>query len=132
MFESQPSFWIKIEMNSTVIIGYGWHHISVISLHEAVELYWHRLNTLNGVTWNICKGYILQFKIIVKQCLSISIGKKKIYICGIDIAWILFITPHIWHILSVGWQSCLCELLTTGICQSIIQTSWNFTLLFVT
>jgi hypothetical protein len=132
MFKSQPSFWITIEMNSTVIIGYGWHHISVISLHEAVELYWHRLNTLNGVTWNICKGYILQFKIIVKQCLSISIGKKKIYICGIDIAWILFITPHIWHILSVGCQSCLCELLTTGICQSIIQTSWNFTLLFVT
>jgi hypothetical protein len=29
-------------MNSTVIIGYGWHHISVISLHEDVELYWHR------------------------------------------------------------------------------------------
>jgi hypothetical protein len=28
----------------------------------------------------------LQFKINVKQCLSISIGKKKIYICGIDIA----------------------------------------------
>jgi hypothetical protein len=43
-------------MNNTVIIGYGWHHISVISLHEAVELYWHRLNTLNGVTWNICRG----------------------------------------------------------------------------
>ena len=131
MFESQPSFWIKIEMNSTVIIGYGWHHISVISLHEAVELYWHKLNTLNGVTWNICRGYILQFKINVKQCLSISIGKKKIYICGIDIAWIFFITSHIWHILSVGWQNCLCELLTTEICQSIIQTIWNFTLLFV-
>jgi hypothetical protein len=28
------------------ICGYGWHHISVISLHEAVDLYWHRLNTL--------------------------------------------------------------------------------------
>jgi hypothetical protein len=104
MFEIQPSLWIKIEMNSTAIIGYGWHHISVISLHEAVELYWHRLNTLNGVSWNICRGYILQFKINVKQCLSISIGKKKIYICGIDIAWIFFITSHIWYILSVGWQ----------------------------
>ena len=69
MFESQPSFWIKIEMNSTVIIEYGWHHISVISLYEAVELYWHRLKTLNGVTWNICRGYIMQFKINVKQCL---------------------------------------------------------------
>ena len=134
MFELQPSFWIKIEMNSTVIIGYGWHHISVISLHEAVELYWHKLNTLNGVTWNICRGYILQFKINVKQCLSINIGKKNIYICacGIDIAWIFFITSHIWYILSDGWQSCLCELLTTGICQSIIQIIWNFTLLFVT
>ena len=119
MFESQPSFWIKIEMNITVIIGYGWHHISLISLYEAVELYWHKLNTLNGVTWNICRGYILQFKINVKQCLSISIGKKKIYICGIDIAWIFFIASHI-------WQSCLCELLSTGICQSIIQIIWNF------
>jgi hypothetical protein len=50
MFESQPSFSMKIEMNSIVIIGYGWHHISVIILHEAVELYWHKLNTLNRVT----------------------------------------------------------------------------------
>jgi hypothetical protein len=49
-------------MNSTVIIGYGWHHISVIILHEAVELYRHKLNTLNRVTWKICRGYILQFK----------------------------------------------------------------------
>jgi hypothetical protein len=75
MFESLPSFWIKIEINSTVIIGYGWHiHISVISLHKAVQLYWHRLNTLNGVTWNICMGYILQFKINVK---SVSAKRKS-------------------------------------------------------
>ena len=75
MFESQASFWIKIEMNSTVIIGYGWHlHISVIHLNEAVQLYWHRLNTLNGVTWNICRGYILQFKINVK---SVSAKRKS-------------------------------------------------------
>ena len=75
MFESQPSFWIKIEMNSTIIIGYGWHlHISVISLHEAVQMYWHRLNTLNGVTWNICRGYILQLKINVK---SVSAKRKS-------------------------------------------------------
>ena len=75
MFESQPLFWIKIEMNSAIIIGYGWHlHISVISLHEAVQLYWHRLNTLNGVTRNICRGYILQFKINVK---SVSAKRKS-------------------------------------------------------
>ena len=62
-------------MNSTIIIGYGWHlHISVISLREAVQLYWHRLNTLNGVTWNICRGFILQFKINVK---SVSAKRKS-------------------------------------------------------
>jgi hypothetical protein len=61
--------------------------VSVISLHEAVELYWHKLNTLNGVTWNICRGYILQFKINVKQCLSISIGKKKIYQYNSTASW---------------------------------------------
>ena len=74
MFESQPSFWIKIEMNSTVIIGYGWHHISVTSLHEAVELYWHRLNTLNGVTWNICRG--VHFA-VQNQCQTVLVNQYR-------------------------------------------------------
>jgi hypothetical protein len=38
MFKSQPSFSMKIEMTSIVIIGYGWHHISVINLHEVVTI----------------------------------------------------------------------------------------------
>ena len=71
-------------MNSTVIIGYGWHlHISVISLHEAVQLYWHRLNTLNGV--GLLGTFAGVYFAVQNQC-HISVGKKKIYICGIDIA----------------------------------------------
>ena len=61
-------------MNSTVIIGYGWHHISVTSLHKAVELYWHRLNTLNGITWNICRG--VQFA-VQNQCQTVLVNQYR-------------------------------------------------------
>ena len=74
MFESQPSFWIQIEMNSTVIIGYGWHHISVISLHEAVELYWHRLNTLGTFAGDtFCSSKSLSNS----ACKSVSAKRKS-------------------------------------------------------
>ena len=109
-------------MNSAIIIGYGWHlHISVISLHEAFQLYWHRLNTLNGVTWNICRGYILQFKINVK---SVSAKRKSTSVVLISLG--LFTLLPTFDIFSVLDDRVVCELLTTGICQSIIQTNLKF------
>jgi hypothetical protein len=68
-------------MNSTVIIGYGWHHISVISLYEAVELYWHRLNTLNGVTWNICSSKSMSNS----DCQSVSAKRKSTFVVLISL-----------------------------------------------
>jgi hypothetical protein len=34
--------------------------------------------------------------------------KENLHLWYTDIAWIIFITSHIWNILCVGWQSCLC------------------------
>ena len=108
-------------MNSTVIIGYGWHHISVISLHEAVELYWHRLNTLNEVTWNICKGTFCSSKSLSNSaCKSVSSKRKSTSVVLISLG--LFTLLPTFDIFSVLDGRLVCELLTTRICQSIIQT----------
>ena len=86
------------------IIGYGWHHISVIILHETVELYWHRLNTLNGVTWNICRGTFCSSKSLSNSaCKSVSAKRKSPSVVLISLEFFsLLPTLDIFSVLDVS------------------------------